>query len=231
MSKVQNPFIGRATGQAGNMVFSTNYGSNIIRSKPLTFTEPTGVEHRKKKVKFKAAGELAAKVKGIAKTLYPTNDGNIGAYAQLMRDICKAFDVVNDIAVFNPANVYIGKGITLTDTQNFTYNSLDHQLTIPSSTFREIERKCLDPNTEGYEFNILFFDDKLTIFYHYKQMIHSGESPLNCDIPPIFTGKKIYFSGIFLDKEIYLSGGFLDTSNSIKQIRTPLAINNVPLNY
>jgi hypothetical protein len=220
MSKVQNPFIGRATGQAGNMVFSTNYGSNIIRSKPLTFTEPTGVEHRKKKVKFKAGAELAAKVKGIAKTLYPTNAGNIGAYAQLMRDICKAFDVVNDIAVFNPASAYIGKGITLTDTQNFTYNSVNRTLTIPTSTYQEIKRKCFPPNTIKFPFYILIFNEDLTLFYTFNALIPGGNNSYNFPIPSIFAGKKIYFSGIFLNP-----------SESIYQIRTPLAINQLPINY
>jgi hypothetical protein len=220
MSKVQNPFIGRATGQAGNMVFSTNYGSNIIRSKPLTFTEPTGVEHRKKKVKFKAGAELAAKVKGIAKTLYPTNAGNVGAYAQLMRDICKAFDVVNDIAVFNPANVYIGKGITLSDTQNFTYNSQFHTLTIPSSTLQEILRKCFPPGTISIGINLLSFDDKLTIFYPLYLQFETDNPTYIITIPSIFSGKKFYFSGIFIDPSMY-----------VNQIRTPLAINQLPINY
>lgn len=220
MSKVQNPFIGRASGQAGNMVFSTNYGSNIIRTKPLTFTEPTGVEHRKKKVKFKAAGELASKVKGIAKTLYPTNAGNVGAYAQLVRDLYQAFDVVNDILVFNPANVYIGKGITLTDQPSFIYNSGNHTLTIPSSTLQEIKRKCVSPNTNGFVINILFFNDNLTIFSRLTKLIHAINFPFTFDIPSIFTGKKFYVSGIYLD-----------TSMDVNQIRTPLAINNLPLNY
>lgn len=220
MSKVQNPFIGRATGQAGNMVFSTNYGSNIIRTKPLTFTEPTGVEHRKKKVKFKAGAELAAKVKGIAKTLYPTNAGNVGAYAQLVRDLIPAFNVINDIAVFNPANVYMGKGITLTDQQSFTYNNVNHTLTIPSSTLQEIQRKCFPPDTIGFLINILIFNDDLTIFYHYNYTLQTVNSSHTFTIPSIFTGKKIYFSGIFLNPSI-----------DVNQIRTPLAINNLPLNY
>jgi hypothetical protein len=220
MSKVQNPFIGRAKGQAGGMVFSTNYGSNIIRTKPLTFTEPTGVEHRKKKVKFKAGAELAAKVKGIAKTLYPTNAGNVGAYAQLVRDLYPAFNVVNDIAVFQPANVYIGKGITLTDQQSFTYNSGNHALTIPSSTFKEIQRKCISPVSVEFLINILIFDDLLSIFYHYSILIQTVNSSHTFPIPSIFSGKKIYFSGIYLDP-----------SMDVNQIRTPLAINNLPLNY
>jgi hypothetical protein len=220
MSKVQNPFIGRASGQAGGMVFSTNFGSNIIRTKPLTFTEPTGVEHRKKKVKFKAGAELAAKVKGIAKTLYPTNAGNVGAYAQLVRDLIPAFDVVNDIAVFNPANVYIGKGITLIDTQSFTYNSLDHTLTIPSSTLLEIRRKCFNPNKNKFIIKILIFNDKLTIFYPYSSFIQTVNSSHTFNIPSFFTGEKFFFSGIFLNPP-----------DSIYQIRTPLAINQLPLNY
>lgn len=220
MSKVQNPFIGRAKGQAGGMVFSTLYGSNIIRTKPLTYTEPTGVEHRKKKVKFKASAELAAKVKGIAKTLYPTNAGNVGAYAQLVRDLVPAFDVVNDIAVFQPANAYIGKGITLTDTLNYTYDDTSHKLTIPASTLKEIKRKCLPQFTTGAYINILIFNDDLTIFYHYKFIHSSFNSSHTFDIPSNFIGEKFYFSGIFLNP-----------SESIYQIRTPLAINQLPINY
>lgn len=215
MSKVQNPFIGRATGQAGNMVFSTIYGSNIIRTKPLTFTEPTGVEHRKKKVKFKAAGELASKVKGIAKTLYPTNAGNVGAYAQLVRDLYQAFDVVNDIAVFNPANVYIGKGITLTDQQSFTYNGLNNTLNIPASMLQEIQRKCFLPNTNSFYINILIFNDKLTTFYPYSSLIQTVNFAHSFTFPSIFSHEMIYSSGIFLNP-----------STDVNQIRTPLAIYN-----
>ena len=215
MSKVQNPIIGRATGQAGGMVFSTNYGSNIIRTKPLTFTEPTGVEHRKKKVKFKASAELAAKVKGIAKTLYPTNAGNVGAYAQLVRDLYQAFDVVNDIAVFNPANVYIGKGITLTDQQSFTYNGLNNTLNIPAAMLQEIQRKCFQPNTNSFNINILIFNDKLTTFYPYSSLIQTVNFAHSLTIPSIFSHEMIYSSGIFLNP-----------STDVNQIRTPLAIYN-----
>ena len=35
MAVVQNPIIGRAKGQAGNMVFTTQFGKNVIKSKPL----------------------------------------------------------------------------------------------------------------------------------------------------------------------------------------------------
>jgi hypothetical protein len=220
MSKVQNPFIGRAKGQAGGMVFSTNYGSNIIRTKPLTYTEPTGVEHRKKKVKFKAGAELAAKVKGIAKTLYPTNAGNVGAYAQLVRDLIPAFDVVNDIAVFQPAGVYIGKGITIAGQQSSIYNSSNHTLTIPSSKLQEIQRKCFHPNINSFYINILIFSDDLTIFYPYNYSLLTVNSSHTFTIPPIFSGKKFYFSGIYLDPSI-----------EVAQIRTPLAINQLPLDY
>lgn len=218
MSKVQNPIIGRATGQAGGMVFSTNYGSNIIRTKPLTYTEPTGVEHRKKKVKFKASAELAAKVKGIAKTLYPTNAGNVGAFAQLVRDLYPAFDVVNDNAVFNPQNVYIGKGITLTDQQSFTYNGLNNTLNIPASMLQEIQRKCFLPNTNSFYINILIFNDKLTTFYHYSSLIQTVNFVHSFTIPSIFSQEMIYSSGIFLNP-----------STDVNQIRTPLAIYNFPI--
>lgn len=220
MSKVQNPIIGRATGQAGGMVFSTNYGSNIIRTKPLTYTEPTGVEHRKKKVKFKASAELAAKVKGIAKTLYPTNAGNVGAYAQLVRDLVPAFDVVNDNAVFKPSNAYIGKGITLTDTQNFLYDGPTHVLTIEYPTLQEIKRKCLPPSTTGAKINILIFNEDLTILYHYKSLTLPFNTFHSFNIPNIFSGKTFFFSGIFLDP-----------SESINQVRTPLAVHNSPIHY
>lgn len=35
MAVVQNPIIGRARGQAGGMVFTTQFGKNVIKSKPL----------------------------------------------------------------------------------------------------------------------------------------------------------------------------------------------------
>lgn len=36
MSKIQNPIIGRASGQAGGMVFSKYFDQNIMKSKPMT---------------------------------------------------------------------------------------------------------------------------------------------------------------------------------------------------
>lgn len=43
MTKIQNPLIGRASGQAGGMVFSTLYGQNILKAKPFEPQNPNSL--------------------------------------------------------------------------------------------------------------------------------------------------------------------------------------------
>jgi len=220
MSKVQNPIIGRASGQAGNMVFSTNYGSNIIRTKPITYTEPTGVEHRKKKVKFKASAELAAKVKGIAKTLYPTNAGNVGAYAQLVRDLYPAFDVVNDNAVFKPANAMIGKGPTSPLLKNLSYNSINHILSLSWNDWVELWLRLFPLEEDPWDCSILIISADGSQVAMVDVVVQVNNQTVTATVPAQFATQTFFYSGLIIKNPVKKN-----------QFRTYLATSNAPTVY
>lgn len=110
MSKVQNPIIGAASQQAGGMVFSRTCGQNIMRAKPFGYHYNPSAAQKRKVPKFKAGNELASKVKGICKPLYPRLVKGQTHYSALLSDFSKAFDYTGETLAYFPELVYFGSG-------------------------------------------------------------------------------------------------------------------------
>jgi hypothetical protein len=53
MAIIQNPLIGRSSQKLGNSVFSTQFGNNILKSKPLDVKNPRTANQMKHRKKFK----------------------------------------------------------------------------------------------------------------------------------------------------------------------------------
>lgn len=125
MSKIQNPIIGRAKGQAGGMVFSTLYGSNVMRAKPFQYRDKNSTTQQEFRSLFRYAVNFAAKLKFYAADLFETPPAKMSPYSKLISQIRPAFTLAGSAVQFNPDTMEIGQGsIPTPDTLTLTNNGL-----------------------------------------------------------------------------------------------------------
>ena len=125
MSKIQNPIIGRAKGQAGGMVFSTLYGSNVMRAKPFQYRDKNSTTQQKFRSLFRYAVNFAAKLKFNAADLFETPPAKMSPYSKLISQIRPAFTLSGQSVTFNPNTLEIGQGsIPTPDSLTLTNNGL-----------------------------------------------------------------------------------------------------------
>lgn len=110
MSKIQNPIIGRAKGQAGGMVFSTLYGANVMRAKPFQYRDKNSTTQQKFRSLFRYAVDFSAKCKFFAADLFETPPAKMSPYSKLISQIRPAFTLSGSNVIFNPNNMEIGQG-------------------------------------------------------------------------------------------------------------------------
>jgi hypothetical protein len=70
MAIVQNPLIGRSKKKMGNSVFSTQFGKNVLRSKPLKVRNPRTPKQMEQRKNFKAMVYLFRKLVPIINAAY-----------------------------------------------------------------------------------------------------------------------------------------------------------------
>lgn len=123
MSKIQNPIIGRAKGQAGGMVFSTLFGSNVMRAKPFQYRDKNSISQQGFRSLFRYAVNFAAKLKFYAANLFETPPAKMSPYSKLISQIRPAFTTDGHSVTFDPDTMEIGQGsiptpdtLTLTNT-------------------------------------------------------------------------------------------------------------------
>jgi hypothetical protein len=123
MSKIQNPIIGRAKGQAGGMVFSTLYGANVMRAKPFQYRDKNSTSQQKFRSLFRYAVDFAAKLKFYAAYFFETPPAKMSPYSKLISQIRPAFTLSGQAVAFDPDTMQIGQGsiptpdtLTLTNT-------------------------------------------------------------------------------------------------------------------
>lgn len=123
MSKIQNPIIGRAKGQAGGMVFSTLYGANVMRAKPFQYRDKNSTTQQEFRSLFRYTVNLAAKLKFYAADLFETPPAKMSPYSKLISQIRPAFTLAGSAVDFNPGSLEFGQGsiptpdsMTLTNT-------------------------------------------------------------------------------------------------------------------
>lgn len=121
MSKIQNPIIGRAKGQAGGMVFSTLYGSNVMRAKPFQYRDKNSTSQQEFRSLFRYAVNFAAKLKFYAADLFETPPAKMSPYSKLISQIRPAFTLSGSAVAFDPDTMQIGQGsIPTPDTLTLT---------------------------------------------------------------------------------------------------------------
>lgn len=121
MSKIQNPIIGRAKGQAGGMVFSTLYGSNVMRAKPFQYRDKNSTTQQEFRSLFRFAVNFAAKLKFYAANMFETPPAKMSPYSKLISQIRPAFTLSGSAVAFDPDTMEIGQGsIPTPDTLTIT---------------------------------------------------------------------------------------------------------------
>lgn len=125
MSKIQNPIIGRAKGQAGGMVFSTLYGSNVMRAKPFQYRDKNSSSQQEFRSLFRYAVNFAAKLKFYAAYFFETPPAKMSPYSKLISQIRPAFTLSGSSVAFDPDTMQIGQGsIPTPDSLTLTNNGL-----------------------------------------------------------------------------------------------------------
>jgi len=114
MAISQNPITGRMRQKMSNVVFSTVFGQNVVRSKPLTVRNPrtTGqVNHRDYFTKVVQLCKILKTVEGVAKRSSRTGrNPKMSAYSYLIKAFMNAEDRTS--TPYKPiwSNVDIGPG-------------------------------------------------------------------------------------------------------------------------
>jgi hypothetical protein len=114
MSISQNPITGRMRQKMSNVVFSTVFGQNVVRSKPLTVRNPrtTGqVNHRDYFTKVVQLCKILKRVEGVAKRSSRTGrNPKMSAYSYLIKAFMNAED--RTTTPYKPiwSNVDLGPG-------------------------------------------------------------------------------------------------------------------------
>ena len=70
MTKIQNPIIGRAKGQAGGMVFTTLFGANVMKAKPYSYRDANTLVQRDNRTLHVSVAKAAASLKTSARGLF-----------------------------------------------------------------------------------------------------------------------------------------------------------------
>jgi len=132
MAISQNPITGRMRQKMSNVVFSTVFGQNVVRSKPLTVRNPQTtkqVNHRDYFTKVVQLCKILKKVEGVAKRSSRTGrNPKMSAYSYLVKGFMNAENRTS--TPYKPIwpNVDIGPGdIGLT---NLSYNITDTTLNV-----------------------------------------------------------------------------------------------------
>lgn len=70
MSVTQNPITGRSSGKFANSIFQTQYGRNILRSKPLEVRNPQSAAQKTQRALIAKAGQLVKAMNSFLTLVY-----------------------------------------------------------------------------------------------------------------------------------------------------------------
>jgi hypothetical protein len=110
MAIVQNPIIGRASKQAGGMVFSTVYGQNVMRSKPASYNDKASDAQVSQRNKLSLLTKFASLVSLYISLFLLKPFSGRSAYSQFIKLLSPFAEIVGSILKFNFANPLIYSG-------------------------------------------------------------------------------------------------------------------------
>lgn len=103
MSVTQNPISGRSSGKYANAIFQTQYGRNILRSKPLTVNQPNTKAQLHSQAEFRLAGTLAGAMNPFISKLYLASSVRMPAAAVVVKWLINnAISTVGDQVILDP---------------------------------------------------------------------------------------------------------------------------------
>ena len=124
MTKVQNPITGRSKGQAGGMVFTTLFGSNIIKAKPYSYRDANTQVQRDNRSLHVALVRAAASQKTIARSLFLQQPATMSAYSRIVQQLQSTVDRSGSSPVIDPNDIEIGSGNLEMPITETTYTAL-----------------------------------------------------------------------------------------------------------
>lgn len=197
MTLIQNPIIGAARKQSGGMVFSRQNGQNIMRAKPFAVNMKQNKNRDKQKVKFKAGGELAAKVKSFCKDLYPTNKPGRTAYSSFFRDVlnCIVFD--GDNISFSAYDKYFSSGSKRIKLAPLTAIPLDHHLQCSLSLWASYVTSVFGTYIPKISFNVLLTATDCSYAEIIEPVFDVVNDLIKFNIPVNLRGKLFFISDMF----------------------------------
>ena len=112
MSKVQNPIIGAAIGQAGGMIFTRSLDKNIMRSRPISYADRNSPAQQDNRQRMAiCSGLTKADSKKALDSAFPTRPYGQTRYSRFLQLILVVVAVSNKVAAYAWANlVAIGNG-------------------------------------------------------------------------------------------------------------------------
>lgn len=123
MSKVQNPIIGRAKGQAGGMVFTTLNGQNVMKAKPNSYRDANTMAQRANRSLHILIVLLVSSIKLFARSLFEKQPSDMPAFSKLVHQFHSAVDRSGVEPVFEPRGIVIGSGSVVIDIDNVSYDT------------------------------------------------------------------------------------------------------------
>lgn len=198
MTLIQNPIIGAARKQSGGMVFSRANGQNIMRAKPFNVNMKHNKNRDKQKVKFKAGGELAAKVKSFCKDLYPTNKPGRTAYSSFFRDLlnCIVFD--GDNISFSAYDKYFSSGTKRIKLAPLTAIPLDHLLQCSLSLWASYFTSIFGAYVPGTKISVLLTSVDCSECAIIEPVFDLVNDLIKFNIPVNLHGKLFFISDMFI---------------------------------
>ena len=138
MAVVQNTLIGRTRGSIGGVVFTTQFGFNVAKSKPVSVAQPNSDKQRMQKSAMSQITAIARQILGVIQVTFNALAVGKSAYNVFSSlNLRTAFDFSNPpTAVLLPSSLVISKGtIAITPVSTAVVgvggNSID--VTFPNS--------------------------------------------------------------------------------------------------
>lgn len=128
MAIVQNPVTGRSKKKMGNVVFSTQFGKNTMRSKPVTVRNPRTTAQTQQRGKMKFAMAILRTFTAVFRLGFAKAAVGMSAFNYGFRDgLAAAVSGVSPNFTFTPANLMVARG---------------NGLSLPSGNFTESGPEC-----------------------------------------------------------------------------------------
>lgn len=123
MSKVQNPLIGRAKGQAGGMVFTTLNGQNVMKAKPYSYRDQNTVVQQANRAIMLVIVMLASSLKNVARSLFSSQPTDMPAFSKLIQQLQAGVSRASLPYLLTLPGLNIGSGTCTPEILEINYSS------------------------------------------------------------------------------------------------------------